>query len=107
MLLMFLLLCAGVCAEERIRFKPGAISGTVEAGVLRGERNVYVVGAARGQTMKVQVGSPEDNVVFQIEGLEEGEARSWKGVLPRTGDYRIVVGTTRGNGSYRLTVTIP
>jgi hypothetical protein len=64
----------------------------------------------------VRISSLEDNAVFQIyvpgheqtlDGAGEGDdATEWSGELPVSGDYRIVVGGTRGNASYRLEVTI-
>ena len=52
-----------------------------------------------------------DNV-FAISGQnlpgtgEGADARSWSGVLPASGTYLVVLGTTRGGGEYRLLVGI-
>lgn len=100
-----------------IRFAPGTSSGVVAGGVIRGERDIYTLKARAGQQMEVRITSVEDNAVFQIvqpgagqnalPGAGDGEdAKTWKGRLPATGEYRIVVGGTRGNCSYKLTVTI-
>ena len=117
-LLLALLLGAFVAqdAPRRIRFARGATSAVVDGAVLRGERAVYLVWARAGQRMRVQVTSPEDNAVFQLRGPGRGgtlpgadetdDATAWSGVLPRSGDYRIVVGGTRGNAGYRLRVEI-
>lgn len=101
---------------RRIRFARGASSAVVEGAVLRGERAVYLVGARAGQQMRVRVVSPEENAVFQLHSPPRGatlrgagetdDAKAWSGTLPRTGDYRIVVGGTRGNAEYRLHVEI-
>lgn len=103
-------------APRRIRFARGAISAVVEGAVVRGERAVYLAGARAGQRMRVQVTSPENNAVFQLRGPggvgmlpgagEGDDATAWSGVLPRSGDYRVVVGGTRGNAEYRLRVEI-
>ena len=103
-------------ATRRIRFARGATSATVEGAVVRGERAAYLVGARAGQRMRVRVASPERNAVFQLHGPgkvgalpgagETDDATAWSGVLPRSGDYRIVVGGTRGNAEYRLRVEI-
>lgn len=106
---------AGV--TKPIRFAPGASSGTVSGAVVRGERDVYTLAARKGQHMEVRVTSPEDNAVFQIlapgkdqkalQGAGDGDdARTWNGPLPSSGTYRIVVGGTRGNATYKMTVTI-
>lgn len=105
---------AGV--NQEIRFARGASSASVEGGVIRGERDVYTLVARKGQRMTVTITSVEDNAVFQIyppeseEGLSgaaDGEdAKTWKGALPVSGRYRIVVGGTRGNCTYTLKVGI-
>jgi hypothetical protein len=65
--------------------------------------------------MTVKITSPENNASFMIKdpngeyfvGLGEGDdARDATIVLDDNGDYRIIVGGTRGNASYRLTVSI-
>jgi hypothetical protein len=103
-------------SAKRIRFARGSSSAGVEGAVLRGERAVYLVGARGGQQMRVRVVSPENNAVFQIHSPPGGaalpgagetdDATAWSGTLPRSGDYRIVVGGTRGNASYSLHVEI-
>lgn len=116
--LLLTLLCLSslaLAADTRLRFQAGTNHGTVEGAVARGETRRYVLGARAGQTMSVAAESPEENVVFQVtapnggqlQGARDGDdARSWKGRLPQTGDYVITVGTTRGGGEYRVTVTI-
>lgn len=65
--------------------------------------------------MKVAITSIENNAVFQInnphgDGLpgatEADDAMKWTGTLPDSGDYTIIVGGTRGNAAYTLTITI-
>ena len=115
-------------AAEPIRFARGASSAAVRGAVVRGERALYSVEARGGQRMSLRVASPERNAVFQVyapgatvgvnasvlevagealPGAGEGDdATRWTGVLPRTGAYLLVVGGTRGNATYRLTVSI-
>jgi hypothetical protein len=99
----------------RIRFAAGENSAIVENAVVRGTRDIYLLGAQKGQTMTVRIRSVENNAVFNIEApsnqagqrrILRQEAVSWSGKLPATGDYQIVVGTTRGNASYKLQVII-
>lgn len=101
-----------------IRFAPGARSAEVEGTIIRGEVARYTLSARQGQTMRLGITALEDNAVFQVyppgpagasalPGTAEGEdATRWSGTLPRSGDYRIVVGATRGNATYRLSVRI-
>jgi hypothetical protein len=100
---------------KRIKFARGKSSATVSNAVIRGDRDTYIVGARAEQMMTVKITSLEKNAVFQIEDPngeylqdagEEDDATSVTNSLPETGDYRIIVGGTRGNASYKLTVTI-
>ena len=102
--------------RQRVRFAAGTSSATIRGAVIRGDRDRYIVGAKRGQQMTVKITSEEDNAVFQIyfageqealEGAgESDDATNWTGELPADNDYVIVVGGTRGNASYKLTVSI-
>ena len=133
--LLGLLLLAGASAADPVPvprpivFSAGASSGTVSGNVLRGERALYSIVAAAGQTMTVTIAAPETNAVFQIyepgtrigrdkDGIlelagnamrgagETDDARRWSGRLPRGGAYLIVIGGTRGNAGYTLDVRI-
>jgi hypothetical protein len=102
--------------KQKIRFAKGSSSTTISGAVIRGDRDRYYVGAKKGQTMSVKITSLEDNAVFQIflpgeqEALsgagEEDDAMQWSGELPEDAEYVIVVGGTRGNATYKLTVSI-
>ena len=101
---------------ERIKFARGESSATVEGRIARGEVYNYLVKASRNQYMIVTIMSVEDNAVFQIvnkktgeylTGAEDGtDAKRWEGELPSSGDYKIVVGSTRGGSEYTLKVTV-
>ena len=111
-----------------IKFERGSYSGTVSGVVIRGERDKYSLMAGAGQWMKVKISSLENNAVFQLSIYQYGtgkdvqlvdakdgdDADYWQGWLPRPGFSKngkqnavnIVVGGTRGNTSYDLTVTL-
>lgn len=95
---------------QRIQFAPGAVNAFVEGGVVRGTRNIYLLRAKKGQTMTLKITSLEQNAVFDIQAPNgkflQQEATSWRGELPLTGDYSVIVGGTRGNASYKLDVMI-
>lgn len=120
---------ASATADERpeIRFARGAISATIQGGVVRGDRDIYPITASAGQTMTIDITSAEDNAVFQVfppgthYSQDEydvwtfhgrplrgagGDTRRWSGRLASGGRYLIVVGGTRGNASYRMHVQI-
>ena len=106
----------GQGVKQKVRFAKGSSSTTISGAVIRGERDRYYVGAKQGQKMSVKITSLEDNAVFQIflpgeqEALsgagEEDDATNWSGELPDDAEYVIVVGGTRGNATYKLTVSI-
>jgi hypothetical protein len=100
---------------RRLRFAPGKDYAIVQDAVLRGTRDTYLLDAQKGQTMTVKIESVEGNAVFDVvtppnrigqRRTVKQEAVSWTSKLPESGDYQIVVGTTRGNASYRLKVVI-
>ncbi len=100
---------------KRIKFAKGKHSATVSNSVIRGEVDTYIVGAKAEQMMTVRVTAIENNAAFTVQGPdgeylqdagEEDEARKVTNTLPYNGDYKIIVGGTRGNATYRLTVTI-
>lgn len=101
--------------KKRITFMKGKNTAIVSGAVVRGDRDVYTVGAREGQRMSVGVTSTENNAVIQIkdssgESLQnrnsESEYIEWSGELPATGDYEIIVSGTRGNATYKLSVYI-
>ncbi len=100
---------------KRMLFAKGQMSGSASNSVVLGDRDIHVVAASRGQFMHVSIASFENNAVFQIiapggRGLDQAsdgdDAIRWSGELPADGDYRIVVGGTRGNATYTLMLSI-
>lgn len=100
---------------KRVRFARGKSSVTLSNSVIRGDRDTYIIGARAGQRMTVRVTAVENNAAFEIErpngdhleGAGERDDATVNTVrLPESGDYRIVVGGTRGNASYKLTISI-
>jgi len=110
---------SSVCAQgvkKKVRFAKGTSSITIREAVVRGDRDRYYVSAKAGQRMSVKITSLEKNAVFQIyfhgeeESLpkagEEDDATNWSGQLTIDNEYVIVVGGTRGNATYALTISI-
>jgi len=105
---------------QAVKFKKGESSATIEGAVVRGDSDTYTLGARAGQMMEVSITSTEDNAVFQLYGEVEGDwvalhgadegddATEWEGKLPGggSGQYKIVVGPTRGNATYSLDIAI-
>ncbi|REJ78914.1 MAG: hypothetical protein DWQ47_05585 [Acidobacteria bacterium] len=99
---------------KTVKFSKGRSSASYNGAVIRGDRDTYVLGAQGGQQMSVNISSVENNAVFQIRGpqgylrgAEPGSDRtSWNGQLPANGNYRVIVGGTRGNATYTITFAI-
>ena len=99
--------------KHRVRFQRGRTTAVLQGAVVRGDRESYVLEAKAGQRMIVHITSLEKNAVFTVysppprKPLRRATERTdWTGRLPRSGDYVIEVGGTRGNASYTLEVTI-
>ncbi len=93
-----------------IRFDPGTFGTSIEGGVLRGERDVYVIEAAAGQFIELFLASLEENAAFDLRSpsgemliVDVSDVRL---PLPEDGDYLICVGSVRGNASYTLDIGI-
>ncbi len=118
---------AGVLKD--VNFAKGGNSTLLEGSVVRGESDQYFLTGKAGQKMAVSISAVEKNAAFVIyqpgykagkdadgileikgaalPGAGEGEdATAWKGVLPSSGKYLILVGGTRGNATYKLHITI-
>ncbi len=97
---------------KRIKFERGSSSGTVSGSVVRGTQDTYTVGAGLGQKMTVTITSEEKNAAFDIidpsgeKIVEEKTDQQIINALPLAGDYQIVVSPTRGNATYKMTLSI-
>jgi hypothetical protein len=95
---------------ETISFAKGATSAVAKGSVVRGDRKIYLVNAAKNQSMTLSVTALESNAVVALVGpdgkLIKQEATTIKQVLPATGDYQVIVSGTRGNATYEVTIAI-
>jgi hypothetical protein len=120
LVLLMIFAAAGINSQvnddKRIKFKKGESSATIAGSVIRGEETSYVLNANRNQKMIVMISSTEDNAVFRIKDRssryyldgagEIDDAKKWEGTLPSDGEYKIIIGGTRGNAEYTLTISI-
>ncbi len=95
----------------RVKFATGTSSTTIKNSVVRSDRNTYLLGAKSGQLMNLKITSLENNAVFDVlspdgKTVKQEATTTWSGKLPANGDYQIIVGGTRGNATYELTVEI-
>lgn len=115
MLAILLLLTTTVVPAQsdrtrRVRFARGRTTTVIKDAVVRATTDHYLLRARAGQTLIVHITSLEDNAVFDVVAPGRRtlatETTDWTGELPRSGDYVISVGGTRGNATYTLEVTI-
>jgi len=111
---------ASSMAEDKpqIQFAKGADSATFKGEIQGMDRDIYPLTAKAGQTMSVKVSNRLKLVLFHIQkpgkevaylpkAGEDDDATEWKGVLPESGTYKIIVGAMRGDDSrYTLDVRI-
>ena len=95
---------------RRIQFNQGEISTTVIDSVVRGTRDIYLLRANQSQIMTISLTSLGNNAVFDLVSPDniilKAEVTDTNLVLPINGDYKIIVGGTRGNANYNLYVEI-
>jgi hypothetical protein len=120
--LVMLIACSAAIAQRggkaepnRIEFKRGTHSTTIN-GTVRGSQEVeYVFAAKKGQRLIIKLTSvPWRSSTFDLKapedadlGLEYDANWDYSGRLPKTGDYLITVGrTAAGTSRYKLMVTV-
>jgi putative hemolysin len=98
----------------RISFAAGGTSASVPGNIAAGEVRRYVLAAGEGQTMAVNVSSPNHDVVLAIWGedgtvllSDQAGLTEWQGTLPATQDYYIGLSGAAGQALFRLSVSIP
>lgn len=93
-----------------VKFRKGRSSASYSNAVVRGDRDTYVLGASGGQLMSVSISSLENNAAFSVTNRTGktlvASSKSWSGRLPADGKYRIIVGGTRGNATYKINFTV-
>jgi len=96
---------------KRIRFQPGAVSGSLERALPAGDQHCYQLSVSENQWMEVWLTSVLDNAVFQIYSptgvsVTAGETH-WLGRTESTGDYIILVTSLDGmEAAYNLKIQI-
>jgi hypothetical protein len=98
----------------RIQFQPGAISEEVSSHLPTGGVQNFILQAAAGQTMTVEVFTPADDVLLGISGASDGipykrtavAGSSFSFVLPLSQDYLITLEAAGGDTDYTMVVTI-
>lgn len=102
----------GATVHDRgeIRFAAGAVSDIFSGNAVRGEHELYRIGALVGQTMTVVVNSAEDDVVFALQSptgeILVDDMNFFESPLLNDGDYAICVEASGGDTRYTAEVII-
>ncbi len=122
--LLFLVLSGSTTAQRggkaepnRIEFKRGTSSTTVNGVVHGDEQAEYVLSARQGQRLTIKLTNvPAKSSCFDLKGpdgvdvgLEYDCNWNYSKVLPETGEYFLVVSRpsqTKGTSRYKMTVTV-
>ena len=101
-----------VIIPRRISFAQGAYSGSDNRQVKANSSLQYTVRARQGQTMTVEVDAnkPVQLIIYGVDGdvlmSGMGEGATFKGKLPSSQDYILVVRAGDKAASYKIVVTI-
>ena len=107
----------GKAEPNRIAFKRGTTSTTIN-GVVRGDEEAeYVLAAKKGQRLIIKLTSvPTRSSSFELlapdndpPGFDQHAIYNYSVTLPKTGDYFITVSRptqTKGTSRYKLTVSV-
>lgn len=98
----------------RITFLDGATVGVVSAPIGGGQVQRYVLDVFQAQPMLVDLRSASNDVTLSIQ-YEDGSTllaasahqRSWRGNLPKTGDYYLTIHGGSSPENFTLVVTVP
>src|SRR5512143_3115845 len=98
----------------RITFLSGATVGVVSAPIGAGQTQSYVLDVFQAQPMLVSLRSPNNDMTASI-AYEDGSTLlsksahqdSWRGNLPKTGDYFLNVHGGAAAENFTLVVTVP
>jgi hypothetical protein len=98
-----------------IAFAPGATATSVQGNTGDSFVVSYVAHAEKGQTMLVNIDSPQSDVFLTIYGFQDGQplirsvmgSAQFRGTLPATQDYIIEAVRTGQPGDFNLQVTVP
>lgn len=98
-----------------VKFAKGASSANFKNSISQDKTYTYIVEAAKGQTMRLELSSTQDNAGMYIKtpgGTFLGDANesewtdNFSGTLPANGKYKIVVTTSRGTSNFMLSMSV-
>ena len=94
----------------KVKFSTGKTLKSYSSSIAKGGNHAYSLSASKGQVMKVEITSKNNNAKFKVIGAGGGDIRgyassSYSGTLPANGNYRIVV-TSDTDVSYKVNFNV-
>ncbi|MEZ5344081.1 MAG: PPC domain-containing protein [Pyrinomonadaceae bacterium] len=98
-----------------VRFAKGTSSANFKNSIEQNKTYTYVIDAAKGQTMRIELSSAQDNAGMYIKTpnggfLGDANESEWtdnyNGQLPADGKYRVVVTTSKGTANFMLSLSV-
>jgi hypothetical protein len=98
----------------RITHDAGLLDMTI-SGQLTGEQQAaYLLAVAAGQTLAISVDSTDNNVLFHLAGVSDGQIykhlldgeSSWSGTLPVSQDYLLTLDQVGDTATFTLSITL-
>jgi hypothetical protein len=101
--------------RTRLAFQPYATSTEVQGTITGGTTQEYILRAAGGQLMIVNLASPSQQLYLRIYSAMTGQVladtsahlTSWQGILPSSQDYVIALISQGTDTNFSMNVTIP
>lgn len=107
---------------ERIQFAHGGTSATLKGSLTGAERRQYILQAAAGQTLQIEVRTDNARIGVEVKGASNGvvyqvlpqesaaDVDRWQVILPQSRDYLLTLALEDNSGAavaYTLDVNIP
>ncbi len=98
-----------------VKFEKGGTSRQYSSKVAEGAKHTFTLSAAKGQTMKVDLSNANGSAVFYInkpsggflgDSSDKEPNDNFNGELPESGKYSIVVGSTKGESTYKISFSV-
>lgn len=96
--------------SQRIRISVSSTPSPIQGRVAINDRDIYILSATARQNLTVNLRSEQLNARFTIIAPSgstiASSSNSWIGSLRETGDYQIVVTSTRAIADYAIQITL-
>ncbi len=104
----------GTSGPIRIEFTTGTTATTIDGKLPEQAQVEYLFWAAEGQLLNINITSPENSILFHIEGVSNGQVIKhlldgesvWHGTVPASQDYRLTLDNAGNVAAYTIHLSI-